>query len=77
MDSSLSQSIVDAHIHLGRDVLYGRDTSGVQIIEALNAYGVDAALVQPAHDNTGLAATQRSHDAIYELALAHPGRIFL
>jgi uncharacterized protein len=68
--------VIDAHLHLGRDVLYGRDTTGEQIIAALNANAVDAALVQPGHDNTGIIAVQRAHDAIYRLSIEHRNRIF-
>lgn len=68
--------IVDAHVHLGRDVLHGRDTTGSDVIEAMDRSGVDAAVVQPGHDNTHPGAMVQAHDAIAVLARDYPGRVF-
>lgn len=65
--------IVDAHAHLGYDTIFDVDFTSEALLRSQADNGLDVTLVQPAsaHD---LPTVQRYHDAIAELAAAHPGR---
>lgn len=67
--------IVDAHAHLGFDEVFDEDFTEADLLESQRANGIDVTLVQPAivHD---LAAAQRCHDAVADLARRHPGRFY-
>lgn len=65
--------ILDAHMHLGEDLIFGTDDSPADLLAYMNEHGIDAALLQ-----TGIlpadprAATQR----LYALTRQYPGKFF-
>lgn len=65
--------IVDAHAHLGSCRVFDLDVTEDQLLAAMDAHGVNAAIVQPF---PGAEDARAAHDRIARLAEAHPGRIF-
>jgi uncharacterized protein len=65
--------IIDAHMHLGEDIMFGTDDSENVLISSMDALGIDAQIVQP-----GIVARdqKKAHERIFRFASAHPGRIF-
>ena len=39
--------IIDAHMHLGEDIMFGTDDSEDVLISSMDALGIDAQVVQP------------------------------
>lgn len=68
--------IVDAHVHLGPDKVFGRDCNEDDLIRAMKKNGIDCVIVQPGHDNTGLKATKKSHDRVAKFCLKYKGRAY-
>jgi uncharacterized protein len=65
--------IIDAHMHLGEDLLYLTDDSEQDLLAAMEANGVAAMLVQP-----GIVSRdqRRAHERIARFAESQPGRVF-
>ena len=65
--------IIDAHMHLGEDIMFGTDDSEDVLISSMDALKIDAQIVQP-----GIVARdqKKAHERIFRFASAHPGRIF-
>jgi len=63
--------IIDAHMHLGEDLLFLTDDSEQMLLEVMDRHGVDAQLVMP-----GIVARdqKKAHERIRRFADAHPGR---
>ena len=68
--------IIDAHAHLGHDVVFDEEQTEEDLLEWNGKYGVSASIVQPFIPRTYLEATREIHDRIYRLTLAHPGRFY-
>ncbi len=39
--------IIDAHMHLGEDIMFGTDDSEEVLLRSMDALGIDAQVVQP------------------------------
>jgi len=65
--------IVNTHAHIGDTSVFDVVSDPSELIEAMNANGVDASLVMPSAGCRDAAAV---HNQIFELGQAHPGRIF-
>jgi predicted TIM-barrel fold metal-dependent hydrolase len=65
--------IIDAHMHLGEDLLFGTDDSEEVLLQSMDAHGIAAQIVQP-----GIVARdqKKAHERIRRFADAHPGRCF-
>ena len=65
--------IIDAHAHLGYDVVFDQEFPASDLIAGQEQNGIDVTLVQPgtAHD---LEGARSYHDAIAALCREHPGR---
>jgi uncharacterized protein len=68
--------IIDAHLHLGTDVVWDATNDEAAILTALDAAGVDAACVLPQNGEPTVAWARQAHDRIAKFAQAHPQRIF-
>ncbi len=68
--------IIDAHVHLGRDVVYDHEFTEQDLLGAMDANGVDAGLVQPFVVPPLLEPQRAIHDRIRTLMQQHPGRFF-
>lgn len=68
--------IIDAHLHLGTDVIWDATNSESDILAALDGAGVDAACVLPQNGEPTVAWARAAHDRIAAFARAHPRRIF-
>jgi predicted TIM-barrel fold metal-dependent hydrolase len=68
--------IIDAHLHLGTDVVWDATNDEAAILTALDAAGVDAACVLPQNGEPTVAWARQAHDRIANFAQAHPQRIF-
>lgn len=67
--------IIDAHLHLGKDLIYeGRDTTEQSIIDALEEHGVNKAVIYPANSNTGLKDERVRHMEVKKLCDKYPGK---
>lgn len=65
--------IVDAHAHLGRCRLFCIDVSPEDLLEGMDANGVDASIVQPV---PGAVNIEALHEEVADMAAKHKGRIF-
>ncbi len=64
---------IDSHLHLGDCRTFGYDWAEKTVFDALNAAGVDGAILQPF---PGCTDVKDTHDRIFELQKNHPGKIF-
>jgi predicted TIM-barrel fold metal-dependent hydrolase len=65
--------IVNAHAHLGDTRVFDGNTREEDLIAAMDAHGIDAAIVMP---SAGAASPPAVHDRIAELGRRYPARIF-
>lgn len=67
--------IIDVHVHLGWDFTFDEDFTEAELIEKMDAHGVDIQIVQPGtcHDLTSVVT---QHDAIARLCRAYRGHFF-
>jgi predicted TIM-barrel fold metal-dependent hydrolase len=65
--------IVDAHLHLGEDLMFLTDDGEDDVLVAMDANGLEAAIVQPSI----VSRDQRAaHERIRRFADLHPGRVY-
>lgn len=64
--------IIDAHMHLGEDLLFLTDDSEEVLLKSMDANGVDALVLQP-----GIVAKDQksAHERIYRFASDNPKRV--
>jgi predicted TIM-barrel fold metal-dependent hydrolase len=65
--------IVDAHTHIGIERLFNLVMTSDELLETMDRYGIDKALVQPQAGAPDLVA---NHKDIFALAEKYPGRIY-
>lgn len=65
--------LIDAHAHLGTCRVFQADQRPDGLLRAMDAAGVDAAVVQPF---PGSPDARSDHDMIAQTAADHPGRLF-
>jgi predicted TIM-barrel fold metal-dependent hydrolase len=65
--------IIDAHMHLGEDLLFGTDDSEETLLRVMDENGIAAQVVQP-----GIVARdqRKAHERIRRFADRHPGRCY-
>ena len=68
--------IIDAHCHIGEDVVFDQHTSEDELIANFQRYGVDGGIVQPYVPRPYMKDTQAIHNRIYDLTRKYPNRIF-
>jgi len=68
--------IIDAHVHLGHDRVFDEEQSEKEILDVMNANGVDVAIVQPMVDTPTIDVAQEIHNRIAEMSRQNPKRIF-
>ncbi|MGG1554039.1 amidohydrolase family protein [Paenibacillus ferrarius] len=65
--------IIDTHVHLGTSKFSGVKTTEVDILQAMDTYGIIASLVMP---QPTLESVPFVHDQIGELSMKYPDRIY-
>lgn len=68
--------ILDAHAHLGHDVVFDFDSTEEGLIDCYNRHGVDGAVVQPFVGRPYIEDTREAHDRIARFCRLHPGRFW-
>lgn len=68
--------IIDVHVHLGRDRVFDHEQTEKEVIQAMDSYGVDVAIVQPFVDTPTIDAARKLHDRIAKMSKENPKRIF-
>lgn len=68
--------IVDAHAHLGEDVVFDEVCTEEELIEWHDRYGVAQMIVQPFIPRSYLEAHRAIHDRIAALCRTYPGRVY-
>lgn len=68
--------IVDVHAHLGVDRVFDEVRTEEEIIETMEANGVDATIVQNMMGTIDMECIREDHDRIYNLVRKYPGKIF-
>jgi predicted TIM-barrel fold metal-dependent hydrolase len=71
-----SATIIDVHMHLGRDVVYDHEFTEQDLCGAMDLNGVDVGIVQPFVVAPLHEPQQRIHDEVYRLTQAYPGRFY-
>lgn len=66
-------AIIDAHMHLAGCRVFDMTVSEQEILDGMDANGVDATIVQPF---PGADSPRQVHDRIAALAGSHPGRFY-
>ena len=68
--------IIDAHVHLGHDRVFDEEQSEKEILDVMNANGVDIAIIQPMIDTPSIDVAQQIHNRIAAMNKQNPKRIF-
>ena len=68
--------IIDAHAHLGVDLVFEEVRTEEEIIAAMNANKIDATILQGMYGHIYLGEIQDNHNRIFALARQNPKRIF-
>lgn len=68
--------IIDAHCHLGHDVVFDLETDGESILGNMNRHGIDGAVIQPAICRPYIEDTRKLHDEIHTLCMQKPGLLY-
>jgi predicted TIM-barrel fold metal-dependent hydrolase len=68
--------ILDAHAHLGHDVVFDEDSTEEELLAWHERYHVSGAIVQPFVPRPYLEDTAAVHDRIAALGRQYPGRFF-
>lgn len=68
--------ILDAHAHLGHDVVFDEESTEEELLAWHGRCRVSGAVIQPFVPRPYLADTAASHDRIAALCQSHPGRYF-
>ena len=68
--------IVDVHVHLGFDYTFDEDFSRKEIIEKIEAYGVDVQIVQPGTCRD-LETVIQQHNKIASLCKEYPKKFYV
>jgi predicted TIM-barrel fold metal-dependent hydrolase len=63
---------IDAHLHLGEDLMFLTDDREDDVLKAMDANGLDAAIVMPSIVSRD---QKKAHERIRRFADLHPGRI--
>ena len=65
--------IIDAHMHLGEDLMFNTDDTEEVLLKAMDDNGVTAQIVQPGIVSRDQA---KAHERIRDFAAKHPGRAY-
>lgn len=68
--------IIDAHAHLGYDVVFDEEATEEGLISSYHRFGVDGAVVQPFVCRPYIEDTRSIHDRIAAFAAKYPGRFW-
>jgi predicted TIM-barrel fold metal-dependent hydrolase len=68
--------IIDAHAHLGVDLVFEETRTEAEIMEMMNANNVDATILQGMYGHIYLDEIKENHDRIARLAAENPRQIF-
>ncbi len=68
--------IIDAHCHLGKDVVFDLENSESDLILNFKKFGIDAGIVQPFIGRPYLEDIKAEHNRIYALTQEYPGSFF-
>ena len=65
--------IIDAHMHLGEDLIFNTDDSEEVLLKTMDANGVASLMLQP-----GIMARdqRKAHERIHRFSEEHPGRVW-
>ena len=66
--------ILDAHCHLGRDVVYDFTVTEEQLLSVHSAHGITGGIVQPTITRPYLSEARAAHDRIRRFADSAPGK---
>lgn len=68
--------IIDAHVHVGKDRVFDHEQTENQVVQAMDTYGIDTAIVQPFVDSPTIDVARNSHNRIAKMAEENPKKIF-
>ena len=68
--------IIDAHAHLGTDLVFDEVREEADILKKMGEHKVDVTIVQPMFGAVYMGDIRAIHDRIYKFAQAHPKRIY-
>ena len=68
--------IIDAHAHLGTDLVFDEVREESDILKKMDEHKVDVTIVQPMFGAVYIEDIRAIHDRIYQFASAHPKRIY-
>ena len=59
--------IIDAHVHIGDDVVFDEAQNEKEVLDAMDLYGIDGGIVQPFIPRMYVQDIRRAHDEIYAM----------
>lgn len=68
--------IVDAHAHLGTDLVFEETRDETEILTAMEQNGIEATILQGMYGSVYLEEIRETHNRIHRLAVRYPKRIF-
>lgn len=68
--------VIDAHAHLGYDVVFDEEQTEQELLDAYNEYEVDGAIIQPFICRPYIEDTAAIHDRIAKFCKDNPGRFW-
>jgi uncharacterized protein len=68
--------IIDAHAHIGEDVVFDEEMSETELLRFYSRYGIDGAIVQPYIGRPYLEDTRMIHDRIFAFSKTAEKRIW-
>lgn len=68
--------MIDAHLHLGKDLIYDIDINLDEILEAMTKYGLEKVVLYPANSNISLETEREKHQMILEALKKYPNKFY-
>ena len=69
--------MIDAHLHLGEDLIFdGVDTTEEKILEEMDRCGLEGAVIYPANSNVSLEAERERNERVAAFCRQYPERIY-
>jgi len=66
--------IIDAHVHIGHDIVFDETLTPEFVLEHANRYGIDLSIVQPLVPRPHIEETRLAHNQVHQLIQDYPDK---